>query len=63
MVTIPSKDLGQVLQLSICLLLVALVPTPFVNQTCFHGVFAPSSKYRIDVTKNQTPTSLMSELK
>jgi hypothetical protein len=30
--------------------LVALVPKPRVNLTRFHGVFAPNSKYRVDVT-------------
>ena len=43
--------------------LVALVPKPRVNLTCFHGVFAPHSKYRAWVTparrgqgrKTQTP--------
>ena len=28
----------------------ALVPNPRVNLTRFHGVFAPNSKYRVDVT-------------
>jgi hypothetical protein len=30
--------------------LAALVPKPRVNVTRFHGVFAPNSKHRIDVT-------------
>jgi hypothetical protein len=30
--------------------LVALVPKPRVNLTRFHGVFAPNSKYRAQVT-------------
>ncbi len=30
--------------------LVALVPKPRVNLTCFHGVFAPNSKHRVQVT-------------
>lgn len=30
--------------------LAALVPKPRVNLTRFHGVFAPNSKYRVDVT-------------
>jgi hypothetical protein len=30
--------------------LAALVPKPIVNLTRFHGVFAPNSKYRVDVT-------------
>ncbi|ODB89173.1 transposase [Candidatus Thiodiazotropha endoloripes] len=30
--------------------LAALVPKPTVNLTRFHGVFAPNSKYRVDVT-------------
>jgi hypothetical protein len=30
--------------------LAALVPKPSVNLTRFHGVFAPNSKYRVDVT-------------
>jgi hypothetical protein len=29
--------------------LVALVPKPRVNLTRYHGVFAPNSKYRIQV--------------
>jgi hypothetical protein len=29
--------------------LVALVPKSRVNLTCYHGVFAPNSKYRIQV--------------
>jgi hypothetical protein len=29
--------------------LAALVPKPRVNLTRFHGVFAPNSKYRVDV--------------
>jgi hypothetical protein len=31
-------------------LLAALVPKPRVNLTRFHGMFAPNSKYRVDVT-------------
>ena len=27
-----------------------MVPKPRVNLTRFHGVFAPNSKYRVDVT-------------
>ncbi|HIG43957.1 MAG TPA: hypothetical protein EYQ14_26015 [Gammaproteobacteria bacterium] len=30
--------------------LVALVPRPRVNLTRFHGVFAPNSKYRVQIT-------------
>ena len=30
--------------------LAALVPKPLVNLTRFHGVFAPSSKHRVQVT-------------
>jgi hypothetical protein len=30
--------------------LAALVPKPLVNLTRFHGVFAPNSKHRVDVT-------------
>jgi predicted small metal-binding protein len=30
--------------------LAALVPKPRVNLTRFHGVFAPNSKYRVEVT-------------
>jgi hypothetical protein len=30
--------------------LAALVPKPRVNLTRFHGLFAPNSKYRIEVT-------------
>jgi hypothetical protein len=30
--------------------LAALVPKPRVNLTRFHGVFAPNSKHRVDVT-------------
>jgi hypothetical protein len=30
--------------------LAALVPKPRVNLIRFHGVFAPNSKYRVDVT-------------
>jgi hypothetical protein len=30
--------------------LAALVPKPRVNLTRFHGVFAPNSKYRAEVT-------------
>jgi hypothetical protein len=30
--------------------LAALVPKPRVNLTRFQGVFAPNSKYRVDVT-------------
>ena len=30
--------------------LVALIPKPRVNLTRFHGVFAPNSKYRAQVT-------------
>jgi hypothetical protein len=30
--------------------LAALVPKPRVNLTRFHGVFAPNSKYRVQVT-------------
>ena len=31
-------------------MLAALIPKPRVNLTRFHGVFAPNSKYRLDVT-------------
>ena len=30
--------------------LAALVPKPRVNLTCFHGVFAPNSQHRAQVT-------------
>jgi hypothetical protein len=33
--------------------LAALVPKPRVNLTRFHGVFAPNSKYRIQVTPSK----------
>ena len=33
--------------------LVALVPKPRVNLTRFHGVFAPNSKYRAEITPNK----------
>ncbi len=31
------------------LILVALVPMPYVNLTRFHGVFAPNCKHRVEV--------------
>jgi len=33
--------------------LAVLVPKPCVNLTRFHGVFAPNSKYRIQVTPSK----------
>lgn len=49
----PSGDLGRANRLScrfVIAKLAALVPKPRVNLTRFHGVFAPNSKHRVDVT-------------
>lgn len=50
----PSGDTGRANRLScrfVIAKLAALVPKPRVNLTRFHGVFAPNSKHRIDVTQ------------
>jgi hypothetical protein len=49
----PSGDTCRANRLScrfVIAKLAALVPKPRVNLTRFHGVFAPNSKHRVDVT-------------
>ncbi len=49
----PSGDTCRANRLScrfVIAKLAALVPEPRVNLTRFHGVFAPNSKHRVDVT-------------